>query len=166
MRFERVSYKESKWRKNYLFFIKIRNCFSLTFLSFLLSENPAQLLLIKENNARYARSLSLICLFVYLRTFYVRGILFRIERSKRFCLAAFASGGFFSLSSSLLRALFVVLLLERNGREKSYALFVSTLRNGKRENVRWKRNDDRVVLIVVSRVTMARFVFYQAHIAV
>ena len=97
----------------------------------------------------------------------MRGRLFRIKRSKRFCLAAFASGGFFSLSSSLLRALFVVLsLLERNGREKSYALFVSSLRNGKRENVLRERNEDRVVLILVSRVTMARFVFYQAHIAV
>jgi hypothetical protein len=57
--------------------------------------------------------------------------------------------------------------MERNGREKSYALFVSSLRNGKRENVLRERNEDRVVLILASRVTMARVVFYhQAHIAV
>ena len=52
------------------------------------------------------------------------------------------------------------------GERKSYALFVSSLRNGKRENVLRERNEDRVVLILASRVTMARVVFYQAHIAV
>ena len=73
------------------------------------------------NDARYARSLSLSDLFVYLRAFYVRGILFRMKRVARFCVAAFASDGFFSLSSSLLRALFVVLsLLEKEmGEERN-----------------------------------------------
>ena len=121
---------------------------------------------------RGTRFLSFVCLFVYLReTFYYiceEYDFVSARLSKRFCVAVFASGGFFSLSSSLLRALFVVLsLLERNGREKSYALFVSSLRNGKRENVLRERNEDRVVLILASRVTMARVVFYhQAHIAV
>ena len=46
-------------------------------------------------------------------------------------------------------------------------MFVSSLRNGKRENVPRERNEDRQVVVLVSRVTMARVVFYhQAHIAV
>ena len=50
---------------------------------------------------------------------------------------------------------------------KKFALFVSSLRNGKRENVPRERNEDRQVVVLVSRVTMARVVFYhQAHIAV
>ena len=73
-------------------------------------------------------SLSLSDLFVYLRAFYVRGILFRMKRVTRFCLAAFASGGFFSLSSSLLRALFASFSLERNGRrEKKVTRYLSHL---------------------------------------
>ena len=115
-------------------------------------------------------SLSLVCLFIYAKRFITCEEYYFVSARliKRFCVAVFASGGFFSLSSSLLRALFVVLsLLERNGREKSYALFVSSLRNGKRENVLRERNEDRQVVVLVSRVTMARVVFYhQAHIAV
>ncbi len=52
-----------------------------------------------------------------------------MKRVTRFCVAAFASGGFFSLSSSLLRALFVVLSSgERNGRrEKKVTRYLSQL---------------------------------------
>jgi hypothetical protein len=64
---------------------------------------------------RGTRSLSVVCLFVYLREtfYYVREEYDFVSArlSKRFCVAVFASGGFFSLSSSLLRALFVVLSL-------------------------------------------------------
>ena len=156
-------------KKNYLFFIKkVILLFSLSSLfSLFARKTPAQLFT-QRHDARYA--LSLVCLFIYAKRFITCEEYYFVSARliKRFCVAVFASGGFFSLSSSLLRALFVVLsLLERNGREKSYALFVSSLRNGKRENVLRERNEDRVVLILVSRVTMARVVFYhQAHIAV
>ena len=160
-------------KKNYLFFIKkVILRFSLSSLfSLFARKTPAQLFT-QRHDARYALSLSLslVCLFIYAKRFITCEEYYFVSARliKRFCVAVFASGGFFSLSSSLLRALFVVLsLLERNGREKSYALFVSSLRNGKRENVLRERNEDRVVLILVSRVTMARVVFYhQAHIAV
>ena len=56
---------------------------------------------------------------------------------------------------------------EMGEERKKFALFVSSLRNGKRENVPRERNEDRQVVVLVSRVTMARVVFYhQAHIAV
>ena len=142
------------------------------FSLFSLLENPFPHNFLRKDTMRGTRFLSFVCLFVYLReTFYYTCEEYYYVSArliKRFCVAVFASGGFFSLSSSLLRALFVVLsLLERNGREKSYALFVSSLRNGKRENVPRERNEDRQVVVLVSRVTMARVVFYhQAHIAV
>ena len=58
-------------------------------------------------------SLSLVCLFIYAKRFITCEEYYFVSArlSKRFCVAVFASGGFFSLSSSLLRALFVVLSL-------------------------------------------------------
>ena len=104
-------------KRNYLFFLKnVILSFSLfpLFSLFSLLENPAQLFT-QRHDARYALSLSLSRLFVYLReTFYYiceEYDFVSARLSKRFCVAVFASGGFFSLSSSLLRALFVVLSL-------------------------------------------------------
>jgi hypothetical protein len=168
------NYDSSPNEEKLPFFHKKSNSPFLSFLSFLSfrSENPRTTFYAKTRCEvrSLSLSLSLVCLFIYAKRFITCEEYYFVSARliKRFCVAVFASGGFFSLSSSLLRALFVVLsLLERNGREKSYALFVSSLRNGKRENVLRERNEDRVVLILASRVTMARVVFYhQAHIAV
>ena len=105
-------------KRNYLFFLKnVILSFSLfpLFSLFSLLENLSAQLFTQRHDARYALSLSLSRLFVYLReTFYYiceEYDFVSARLSKRFCVAVFASGGFFSLSSSLLRALFVVLSL-------------------------------------------------------
>jgi hypothetical protein len=85
------------------------------FSLFSLLENPFPHNFLRKDTMRGTRFLSFVCLFVYLReTFYYTCEEYDFvsaRLSKRFCVAVFASGGFFSLSSSLLRALFVVLSL-------------------------------------------------------
>ena len=171
------NYDSSPNEEKLPFFPKKRNSllFSLSSLFSLFAlGKPRTTFYAKTRCEVRALSRLFVCLFVYLReTFYYTCEEYDFvsaRLSKRFCVAVFASGGFFSLSliiasaRAFRRSLFV---MERNGREKSYALFVSSLRNGKRENVVRERNEDRVVLILASRVTMARVVFYhQAHIAV
>ena len=67
-----------------------------------------------------------------------------MKRFARFCVAAFASDGFFSLSSSLLRALFVVLSLLEKGmgeeRNKLRAIcLISSERKTRKCSARKKR---------------------------
>ena len=85
------------------------------FSLFSLLENPFPHNFLRKDTMRGTRFLSFVCLFLYLReTFYYTCEEYDFvsaRLSKRFCVAVFASGGFFSLSSSLLRALFVVLSL-------------------------------------------------------
>ena len=102
-------------KKNYLFFLKKSNSllFSLfsLFSLFALGKPLSAQLFTQRHDARYA--LSLVCLFIYAKRFITREEYDFVSArlSKRFCVAVFASGGFFSLSSTLLRALFVVLSL-------------------------------------------------------
>ena len=172
VRFSKVSHtsKSNNWRKNYLFFIKIRNCFFLSFSSLFFSQGKPRTTTTHKRKQCEVRSLSLslslICLCICAR------LCARNTLSYETCYTFLSRGVrewrlFFSFIIAFARAFRVVLSRKKwEKREKSYALFVSSLRNGKRENVRWKRNEDRQVAILKLRVTMARFVFYQARVAV
>ena len=79
-----------------------------------------------------------------------------MKRVARFCVAAFASDGFFSLSSSLLRALFVVLsLLEKEMGEERNKLraicLISSERKTRKCSARKKRGSRSI------NISLARY---------
>ena len=106
---------------------------------------------------RGTRFLSFVCLFVYLReTFYYiceEYDFVSARLSKRFCVAVFASGGFFSLSSSLLRALFVRSLFGRKKweRKKLRALCLFSSERKTRKCCARKKRGSRSINISLAR---------------
>ena len=78
-------------------FFSLKKQFSLSSLfSLFARKTPAQLFT-QRHDARYALSLSLVCLFIYAKRLIICEEYYFVSARliKRFCVAAFASGGFF-----------------------------------------------------------------------